>query len=180
MLRQWCLAALMVVVVSIGSVGIVHAELVVCGDGNGLVRYFRTDISNAVSGNCSFVSKGNTSSQVSLIQSVGRLDYLKVVGGLVVEKSQAEKDVVNSSNAAIAANNAALLTEINTDNLCNADSLSDINSKLAVAKGNVQAAIDAVSNVATAKAALQQLTDTQFVIDQRVIRCMWALRKVKQ
>lgn len=86
-----------------------------CGDANGLTRYIESvDPSRVTDPTCSPVPEANVPAQKALVASfpqknhLGHFKYLKVVGGLAVEKTQAEKDAADAAHAAaLAAEEAA-------------------------------------------------------------------------
>jgi hypothetical protein len=126
------------------------------------------------------VPKADTAAQVALIQSVGRYDYLKVVSGLVVEKTQGEKDAVDAAKAAQAALLADLHTELASSATCNAGDLATVNSRLATRKATLDAQIDgiAAANLTTLKAGLHGVVDDEYLVLQALARCVIAILRL--
>jgi hypothetical protein len=155
------------------------ADDFVCGDATHLTRYLPSvDPTTVTDGTCTAVAEANLPAQRTLLQTIPRR-YLKVVNGAAVEMTQGEKDAVDALLATQQAALQAFRDEIATDDLCGAAAMADINTRLTTIRANLQTAIDAITNIATAKTALGQMADTLMQIDQRIARCLLATRRAR-
>lgn len=155
------------------------AEDFACGDSAGLTRYIPSiDPSKVQDGTCTVISKANTPTQRVLIAATP-LRYLKVVDGLAVEKTQGEKDAVDAAITAAQAARQALLDEIATQDVCAAATLGElaiiIDTFYDAEVAAMTTDITAVTNIATAKAAL--VTVATQISQQRVVikKLAWCL-----
>jgi hypothetical protein len=164
---------------------VVWADDFVYGDEGGLTRYIESiDPSKAPPGGTP-VSKTDTPAQRALLHTVP-LRYLKVVGGLAVEKTQAEKDSADAADASVRAERQAWVNEITNQDICAAASPAEVIALIdAFYDAEVAAMttdITAVTNIATAKAALvtvaQQVSQQRMYI-KKLARCLRALLKVR-
>ena len=135
-------------------INIAHAEFFVCGDSSQFTQAFYIDPTFNKPGNCSQVADSNVTSQQNVIASVGsRKDYLKVVSGAVVVKTQVEKDAVDAVIAVQQAVIQAAKDEANVNNaLCSAASLQQIKSKVQALNDTLEGQID--EHQATTKTAI--------------------------
>jgi hypothetical protein len=147
-----------------------QAELFLCGDANGLTRFFFTDPTSpeASTPGCVQVPKAATTAQRTLLTTYP-LRYLRVVGGLVELLSPAEQQAVDTAlanaAAAQAALKAALEAEANTDNdFCNPTSLADLTTKINTFHTTRETAITTMKTNAAAQIAANKAT-TQAQID---------------
>jgi hypothetical protein len=175
---------LMMVILGIlvgGMVEVVHAEFYVCGDTTQLTQAFYRDPSLQRPANCSQVPNNQVDAQVALIQSQTslvppRLDYLKVVSGLAVVKTQAEKDAVDAAIATAKAAQDALTAERANNIFCNQQDTSAGTSAIAARKTALYAQIDAIPAAspptrATLVAALKGVVDELATISTLTVNC---------
>jgi hypothetical protein len=161
----------------------VTAEDGVCGDATVMTRYLvsmdPSKMPPAVGGKpCVVISKANTPAQRALVQATAP-HYLKVVGGLAVEMTQGEKDVVNAAEAAAQAVVQAHVDETTANTLCNTATESDITNRVNTIHDNIGTDIAAVTNIATAKTALTSLNDAYAAAFKQLGRCLVARRFVR-
>ncbi len=177
-MRRYLLFGLLLLLVP----ALAQAEFFVCGDSNSLQQVFYRDLSLSRPGNCSAVAEGSIAAQLALMASVVRFDYLKVVSGLAVEKTQGEKDAVDAAIAATNAAIAAVASELSGSTTCNAADLATVNSRLATRKATLDAAIDgiAAANLTTLKAGLHGVVDDEYVVLQAIARCVVALIRLNR
>jgi hypothetical protein len=159
------------------------AEDGVCGDATSMTRYIpSTDPSKmpaTVGGKpCVVISKANTPAQRALVQATAP-HYLKVVGGLAVEMTQGEKDVVDAAEAEAKAEAQAHIDETTTNTFCNTATESDVTTRVNTVHDNIATDIAAVTNIATAKAALTSMNDTYATALKQLGRCQVARRFVR-
>jgi hypothetical protein len=159
------------------------AEDGVCGDATVMTRYIAsTDPSKmpaTVGGKpCVLISKANTPAQRALVQATAP-HYLKVVGGLAVEMTQGEKDVVDAAEAAAQAVTQAHMDESANNTLCNTATESDITTRVNTIHDNIATDIAAVTNIATAKTALTSMNDIYAAVFKQLGRCLVARRFVR-
>jgi hypothetical protein len=159
------------------------AEDGVCGDATSMTRYIiSTDPSKmpaTVGGKpCVLISKANTPAQRALVQATAP-HYLKVVGGLAVEMTQGEKDVVDTAEAAARAEAQAHIDETTTNTFCNTATESDVTTRVNTVHDNIATDIAAVTNIATAKTALTSMNDTYATALKQLGRCLVARRFVR-
>jgi hypothetical protein len=185
-----------------------RAEDGVCGDTTVMTRYIlSTDPSKmpATAGGkpCVPISKAETPAQRALVQAIPAY-HLKVVGGLAVEMTQGEKDVVDAARATTAAAHQLFIDQLN-DTLCNFSTLAQVTSRLATRRATlqtqiaarqaaVQAQIDALAaaNLSTLKAALTALNtelyttaipnavDELYAVVEKTAQCLLATRRIRQ
>lgn len=144
------------------------AELYVCGDASTFTQAFYRDPTAQRPPTCSLVPAGQVQAQLELIASVqppqmnpARYDYLKVPAGLIVIKTQSEKDAVDAALAAKAAEQQELAQERATNVFCNQQNIDAGTTAIAQRKAELYAKIDTIQavNVATMKAGLKQVVD---------------------
>ena len=99
--------------------------------------------------------------------------YWKCSGNTVVEMSQAEKDALDAPLLAEQARQQAFRDEVANNDLCNAE-LSILATKADVLKAANQADINAVSNIATAKATLTNMNNRYDSVLRKIVRCVRA------
>lgn len=173
------LAALLLVL--IGAVG-AHAALVNCGTPEQFSHQYLSDPSQVHDPTCTALPKPTSQAerdaqqaQQALVQQfrqAGTLYYLKVVDGLVVEKTQAEKDAVDAARALQQQAATNYQQELTTQELCNTAALQQISSRMQTRHDNLAttiqtkhddlaAQIDAIAtaNLAALKGGLHALND---------------------
>lgn len=174
MVVKYSVMALMVV---LATVSLVHAEYYVCGDTTKFDQDFYRDPSLGRPGNCTVVAENLVVSQQAVIASVGtRKDYLKVPAGLVVVKSQAEKDAVDLAIANTNAANAALSTERANNIFCNQGDVNAGTNAIAARKTALYAQIDAIPAAspptrATLVASLKAVVDELATVSTLTVNC---------
>lgn len=170
------------VVLCLAFPALAHAEAIICGNTTQLY-YFYASIDPTKVPTCpgpfikTVLAKNVTASQRTLYDSITRKDYIKVVDGLMVEMSQPEKDAVD---AAIIANNPVkpYLDEIAVNNLCDTATLATVVSRIDTIQTSLQADIDAVTNIATAKTALTNMNVAIAGAFKKIAKCIIARRFV--
>jgi hypothetical protein len=147
-----------------------HASDIVCGDASGLTGYQTSVDPSQVPPGCFLIAKEATASQRALYTETVQKRYLKVVDGLLVLKTAAEQAAVD---AAIVQEVAALavLSAAAAESVCTG-TLASVASVLTADAAQVQGAIDAVTSVETAKAALTTLQTHVYALVQRLAQCV--------
>lgn len=152
------------------------------------VRYVRTlDPSKFVclSGEtCTTFPEAITAAQWAIWDGATRKDHLKVVDGVLVEMDAAEKQAVNDALAAPTLVLQPFKDELAQSGIC-ANALSNISADVDAfydpRVAAIQAQIDLVTNVATAKAALEEINQRysqERIVTKKLARCVAALIKV--
>jgi hypothetical protein len=182
MKHVWCI---FVVVVLIPVV--VHAELEVCFyPGRPLGSQFTSrlvDPSKITEPECTEVRKdsGQTTAQLVLIGSTIRgapaPKYLKVVGGLAVAMSPAEQDAVDTDIATKAAEAKTFEDEAKLQDFCSSATLAAVNTYLNTINASITTDIAAVTNIATAQAAMTTMKNQFGLAMQKMARCLIAIKK---
>jgi hypothetical protein len=175
-------AGLALLLVLVGA-GVGHTAQVICGDTQQFQRLYYTDPSQVQDVLCTVWPKPTSQAQrdaqqaqdalAKSFQASGTLYYLKVVNGLIEEKTQTEKDAVDT---AIALNEAAAVVysdELNNKDSCNSASLQVITSRMQTRHDNLATSIQAkhdsndtaidgiaAANLAALKQGLKLLNDT--------------------
>jgi hypothetical protein len=154
-----------------------HAEFYVCGDTTQFQQAFYRDPSLGRPGNCTLVDNANVDSQVTLIQGqYPDFKYLKVVSGLAVMKTQAEKDAVDAAILAKQQADAALATERANNIFCNQNDVNAGTNAIAARKTALYAQIDAIPAAspptrATLVAALKAVVDELATVSTLTVNC---------
>lgn len=174
---------------------IANAELAVCFQGSrplGSQFYHNpsVDPSKVTDVNCSVVTaaSGQTASQLTLINSTIRgapaPKYLKVVSGLAAQMTTGEMDAVDADLAAKAAAAQVYIDEVHNQDFCNVADLTAVDAKVEAfydaSAATMTAAINNVTNVATAKTAIQTVAQEligQKVAMKKLLRCLISVRK---
>jgi hypothetical protein len=174
MIIKYIVMALMVLLT---VVSLVHAEYYVCGDSTKFDQDFYRDPSVGRPGNCTAVAENVIASQQAVITSVGtRKDYLKVPAGLVVVKSQAEKDAVDLAITNTNAATAALATERANNIFCNQGDVNAGTSAITTRKAALYAQIDNLPAAspptrATLVASLKAIVDEIATVSTLTVNC---------
>jgi hypothetical protein len=178
MMARAGLAALLLVCLT----GVAQAALVNCGTTDQFSRQYLSDPTQVTDPTCTALPKPKTQAErdaqqaqhtlVQQFQQAGNLRYLKVVGGLVVEKTQAEKDQVDAALALEQQAATNYQNELSTQELCNTAALQAISTRMQTrhdtAATQIQtqhdtldAQIEALTtaNLATMKTGLKALND---------------------
>lgn len=172
----------MAVVVSLGFLlpCLTWAEFYVCGDASTFTQAFYRDPSMQRPVNCSLVPQTQVQAQLDMIASVqppamnpARYDYLKVPSGLVVMKTQAEKDAVDAAILAHQQAQQALAQERATNIFCNQEDVNAGTTAIAARKQVLYDKVDQIQavNVATMKAGLKQVVDELATISTLTVNC---------
>lgn len=173
---------LMAVVVSLSFLlpSLAWAELYVCGDASTFTQAFYRDPSLQRPGNCSLVPQAQVETQLAVIASVqppamtpARYDYLKVPSGLVMQKTQAEKDAVDAKILEDKQAQDALKQERATNIFCNQEDVNAGTNAIAQRKQVLYDKVDQIQavNVATMKAGLKQVVDELATISTLTVNC---------
>ena len=157
--------------------GLAHAALFVCGDATQFFSAQFADPATPPACPAPFtraeVSTGDTPGQQTILSGAIPKRYLKVVGGLVVEKTQGEKDAVDAALAAAQATQEALETEANDPN-CRNVRLEQLDTFFDTLATNLQGDIDGISNIATAKTELADAFQRVVVVLRKLAKCVRA------
>jgi hypothetical protein len=97
--------------------------------------------------------------------------HLKVVGGLAVEMTQPEKDVVNAAIQVQLDEQQAYEDAATNNDLCNA-TLAELGTAKTALMTNLQGDIDGISNIATAKTELTDMMTRLVNALEKLMRCM--------
>ena len=168
------------IVCAVAFCGSAAASNYVCGDTTKL-GYYAQGIDPSKVPACtapwtvSEVPEADISAQDALYATVPPR-HLKVVAGLMVEMTPAEKAVVDTPTAAQAAR-AAFLVEMNTQDICSGVSVADIQAKIATMRSNLQTDIDGITNIATAKTELAGMMNKLTTALEKIAICTVGLRK---
>lgn len=157
-----------------------HAEFYVCGDANTFTQAFDRDPSYSRPPNCTLVSNGAVAQQKAFIASFAppamipaRYDYLKVPAGVVIEKTQAEKDAVDAAILAQQQATQALATERATNIFCNQNDVNAGTNAIAQRKAALYTQIDNIAtlNLATLKSSLKGVVDELATVSTLTVNC---------
>jgi tryptophan 2,3-dioxygenase len=158
----------------------------VCGDSTdtasptaGLASYVESVDNTDLPAGCVAVPKDDIPAQRALKDTPGfdRRKY-RVVNGLMTLKSQSVRDAIDAADTAAASVRAAILAEFTTNEACNVTSLQEAIDKIETQRAAIQTDIDAVTNIATAKAALTSANARLTAIDKNIAKCLFAIIKV--
>lgn len=170
----------MIVVILLGllvwAVPSLAADWVV-GDATGLVQYYHSRPSTKVPPTAVQIPEEQTAAQRAFLAANPDRRKLRVVGGLVVLKDPADIAAIDAADAAAAAEAAAVEAELANNDSCNASSLDDALAKVENQRVQIQAQIDAVTNLANAKDALTFMNTRVTAIDKNIVRCLFAVLK---
>lgn len=119
----------------------VWAELVNCGTPAQFFRQYADDPTHVTDPVCTVIPKPTTPEQrqlydaqqalVEQFRAAGTLRYLKVEGGLVVEKTPTEKADIDAQITASQALATTFTQELQAQELCNALTLDDLTARIA-------------------------------------------------
>ena len=149
----------------------------VCGDADGVREFHPANVgpANIPAPDCFVIPENETTAQVALWDSTPDKRHLAVVGGVLVLKSQAAIDAIATADTAAAAAAAELAAEQVANPVCNATSLQEALAKIQTQKDAMQADIDAITTIATAKTALTTMNNRLTAIDANIVKCVVVL-----
>jgi hypothetical protein len=167
----------MTLMVVLATVSLAHADYYVCGDATKFDQDFYREPTASRPENCSTVPPAQIDAQRALINSVkDRWDYLKVPAGLVVMKTQAEKDAVDLAIANANAAATALATERANNIFCNKQDVNAGTDAITARKTALYAQIDGIPATspptrATLVAALKAVVDELATVSTLTVNC---------
>ena len=141
----------------------VQAEMVVCGDSNGVTKVITSIDPSKVQGlgipNCTVLTKNlgvSTLDTQKTLYNNTPLRYLKVTSGLLDVKTQSEKDAVDAVIATQVTAKQELIDESDTKNqMCNPISLQQIKNRVTTINDTLNNQID--GHTATAQTSIDNL-----------------------
>ena len=160
--------------------GYAVAEDFACGDVNKLRVYMQSiDPSKVTALDCTVIAKGNVAQQRGVIANNPQR-YLIVENGLVAVMSTAQKNAVDAAIAAKQAVVDQLQAELDGQDICSQVKLEDIDTKFAQVQAVISTDVNAVSNIATAKAAMVTIAQELVTVTRKLARCLAASRQLRR